>query len=56
MADGSATANIDGSAKALRAFAQGDHERFSSRCLYGKVVLLDHTCPDGANIGIPTQD
>jgi hypothetical protein len=56
MADGSATANIDGSAKALRAFTQGDHERFRSRSLYGKVVLLDDGCPYGANIGIPTQD
>jgi hypothetical protein len=56
MADGSATANIDGSAKALRAFTQGHHEWFSSRSLYSEVALLDDSCPDRANIGIATQD
>jgi hypothetical protein len=56
VADGSATGNIDGSAKALRAFTQGDHDRISSWSFYGKVVLLDDGCPDGANVGIPTQN
>jgi hypothetical protein len=56
MADGFAAGDSDGSTKALGVFAQARNERLDPRSFYGKEVLLDDGCPDGANFGAATQD
>jgi hypothetical protein len=56
VTDGPAASNADRPAKALRAFTQAGSEWLDPRTFYGEVVLLDYGCPDGANIGVSTQN
>src|ERR1035437_10122410 len=56
MADWFAASDSDGPPEALGVFPQACGEVLDSRCFYGKEVLLDDGCPDGANVRVGTQD
>ena len=56
MADWFAAGDSDGPAEALGVFTQAGGDRLDPRSFHGKVVLLDDGCPDGANVGVATQD
>ena len=55
MADWFATGDVDRPAEALGVFTQAGGERIDAWSFHGEEVLLDHGCPDGANIGVATQ-
>ena len=56
MADGFSACDRDSATKALRVFTQAGGELIDPGSFYRELILLDDGCPDGANIGIPTQD
>jgi hypothetical protein len=56
MADWFAAGDSDSPTKALGFFTQAGRHRLNARGLDGENVLLNHGCPDGANVGVATQD
>jgi hypothetical protein len=56
VADWFASSDSDSSAEALGIFTQGRGHRLDPRSFHGKEVLLDDRCPDGANVGVATQN
>jgi hypothetical protein len=56
MADGFATGNSDSSAEALGILTQGHGHRLNPRDFHGEEVLLNNGRPDGADVGVPTQN
>jgi hypothetical protein len=56
MADWFAASDSDSPAEALGIFTQARGHRLDSWGFHGKEVLLDNGSPDGANVGVATQD
>jgi hypothetical protein len=56
VADWFATGDSESPAEALGILTQASGERLDPRSFHGKEVLLDNGCPDGANVGVATQD
>ena len=56
MADGFSACDRNRATKALRLFTQAGGELIDPGSFYRELILLDDGCPDGANVGVPTQD
>jgi hypothetical protein len=56
VADWFAAGDRDTPAEALGILTQASAERIESWSFHSKEVLLDDGCPDGANVGVPTQN
>ena len=55
MPDGFSACDRDSATKALRVFTQAGGELIDPGSFYRQLILLDDGCPDGANVGVPTQ-
>src|SRR5271157_3169150 len=56
MADWFAPGDSEGPSEALGVFSQSHGRRLNPRGFHGEEALLDDRCPDGANVGVATQD
>src|ERR1017187_1119837 len=56
MADWFSASDIDSPAETLGIFTQTSGHWLDPRSFHGKEVLLHHGCPDGAHVGVGSQN